>query len=233
VAKVEVIETGHAAGTMAVRAAWEAVRAGAEFALAGGVDSYLDPDTLEWLEANEQVHGAAPANNAWGFTPGEAAGFVLLASAAAAGQYRLPQSFQLLSTATARETKLIKTDAVCVGEGLTDLFRALAASLVPGTQADQLYCDMNGEAYRADEFGFAVLRVGGLFRDPGGFIAPADCWGDVGAASGPLLLLLAEAAARKGYAPGPVAGAFTSAESGERCGWMAGLSAQPEGRSWG
>ena len=35
-----------------------------------------------------------------------------------------------------------------------------------------------------------MMRAGGLFRDPSGFIAPADCWGDVGAASGPLFLVL-------------------------------------------
>ena len=89
-AKVEAIETGHAAGAMAVKAAWEAVRSGAaEFALAGGVDSYLEAETLEWLEANDQVHSAGPENNPYGFIPGEAAGFVLLASAAAAERYKL------------------------------------------------------------------------------------------------------------------------------------------------
>ncbi len=221
VPKAEPIETGHAAGAIAVKAAWEAVRSGAaEFALAGGVDSYLEPETLEWLEANDQVHSAGPENNAYGFIPGEAAGFVLLASEAAAGRYQLRPAVELLTAATARETKLIKTDAVCTGEGLTALFRALAGE--PQTvRADHLYCDMNGEPYRADEFGFAIIRAGGLFRDPSAFTAPADCWGDVGAASGPLFLVLVDAAARKGYAPGPVLSAFTSSESGERCGFVA------------
>ena len=80
---------------------------------------------------------------------------------------------------------------------------------------------MNGEPYRADEFGFATVRAGGLFRDPSAFTAPADCWGDVGAASGPLFLVLADAATRKGYAPGPALAAFTSSESGEQCGFVA------------
>jgi len=218
VTRVELIETGHAGGAMAVQAAWEAIRAGVvEFALAGGADSYLEPETLEWLEANDQVHSAGEENNAYGFIPGEAAGFVMLASAAAAERYKLPASLELLTAATTRETKLIKTDAVCTGEGLTALFRALAG--VPQVlKADHLYCDMNGEPYRADEFGFATIRAGSLLRDASAFTAPADCWGDVGAASGPLFLVLAEAATRKGYAPGSVLAAFTSSESGERCG---------------
>jgi 3-oxoacyl-[acyl-carrier-protein] synthase-1 len=215
------IETGHAAGAMAVKAAWELIRSGnAEFALAGGVDSYMDPETLEWLEENEQVHAAGEENNPYGFIPGEAAGFVLLASANAAERYKVPAALELLTAATARETKPIKTDTVCTGEGLTDLFRALAGEPAM-VRADHLYCDMNGEPYRADEFGFATIRAGGLFRDPSAFTAPADCWGDVGAASGPLLLVLADAATRKRYAPGPVLAGFTSSESGERCGFVA------------
>lgn len=222
VARVEAIETGHAAGAMAVKAAWEAIRAGTvELALAGGVDSYFEAETLEWLEANDQVHSAGLENNAYGFIPGEAAGFVLLGSEAAAKRYGLRCALELPTVQTTRETKVIKTDSVCLGEGLTHLFRALGAGLSPGEQIDHLYCDMNGEPYRADEFGFANIRAGQSFKDPSAFTAPADCWGDVGAASGPLFLVLAEAATRKGYAQGPVLAAFTSAESGERCGFVA------------
>ena len=220
VAKVEAIETGHAAGTMALQAAWEVVRSGAaEFALAGGVDSYLEPETLEWLESNDQLHSSGEENNPYGLIPGEASGFVLLASSAKAEQYRVPATVELLAIATTRETKLIKTDSVCTGEGLIALFRALAGQ-PPTIQADHLYCDLNGEPYRADEFGFATIRAGKLFRDPSAFAAPADCWGDVGAASGPLFLLAAEAAIRKGYTSGPVLAGFTSSESGERCGFL-------------
>lgn len=219
VRRVERIETGHAAGAMAVQAAWQAVRSGAaEFALAGGVDSYMEPETLEWLEAFDQVHSAGPENNPYGFIPGEGAGFVLLVSADAARRYKLSAALDLVNAAIAKETKLIKTDAVCTGEGLTALFRALAGE-PQMVRTDHVYCDMNGEPYRADEFGFATVRAGGLFHDPSAFTAPADCWGDVGAASGPLFLVLADAATRKGYAPGSVLAAFTSSESGERCGF--------------
>jgi len=217
--KVQMIETGHAAGAMAVQAAWEVVRSGAaEFALAGGVDSYLEPETMAWVEASDQAHGAI--DNSWGFVPGEGAGFALLAAAPTAVRYKLHADLELVTAATARETKLIKTDAVCLGEGLTNLFRALATRLAPSAKADHLVCDMNGEPYRADEFGFAVLRAGELFRDPSGFATPASQWGDVGAAAGPLFLVLADAEVKKGYAHGPVTVAFTSSESGERCGFV-------------
>ena len=222
VGTVALNQSGHAAGAMAVQAAWRSIQSGAtEFALAGGVESYMDPETLEWLEANDQLHSAGTENNPYGFIPGEAGAFVLLASAAAAQRYGLLAPLELPAVTTTRETKLIKTDAVCVGEGLTALFRSLSAGLSPGAQVDDLYCDMNGEPYRADEFGFATVRAGGLFKDPSEFTAPADCWGDVGATSGPLFLILAEAAVRKGYALGPLAAVITSSESGERSGFIA------------
>jgi len=215
-------EAGHASGAMALGAAWRAVRSGATpFALAGGVDSYLDAETLEWLEANDQVHAAGPYNNPHGFIPGEGAGFVLLAAAPVAEPAGLKAATELSAVAAATEAKLIKTAAVCVGEGLTDLFRHLKAGLEAGTQVDELYCDMNGEPYRADEFGFATIRAGELFRNASEFIAPADCWGDVGAASAPLFLMLADAAVRRCYASGPVSAGFTSAESGVRAGFIA------------
>jgi 3-oxoacyl-[acyl-carrier-protein] synthase-1 len=79
-----------------------------------------------------------------------------------------------------------------------------------------LYCDLNGEPYRADEFGFAVLRTKEAFAMASDFTAPADCWGDVSAATMPLTMSLACVAAKKGYASGPYSFLWASSESGER-----------------
>ena len=48
------------------------------------------------------------------------------------------------------------------------------------------------------------------------FVAPADCWGDVGAAGATLHLMLAAIAAHKLYARGRLAFVWGSAEGGER-----------------
>src|SRR4029079_12417749 len=110
----------------------------------------------------------------------------------------------------------IKTDTVCVGTGLTKVFRRVLPALPSGARINTVLCDQNGEAYRADEYGFSLLRTNKFFVDGSDFIAPADCWGDVGAASGPLFIALAATAARKGYARGPWTLAWTSSEAGER-----------------
>ena len=75
---------------------------------------------------------------------------------------------------------------------------------------------MNGEPYRADEFGFACLRTKERFVSVSDFIAPADCWGDVSAASAPLGIMLSAIAARKSYAKGRFALVWGSSEGGER-----------------
>ena len=55
----------------------------------------------------------------------------------------------------------------------------LAAWLVAHrAQIDRILCDMNGQRYRGNEYGFAALRFKDLFRDAADFEAPADCWGE-------------------------------------------------------
>jgi 3-oxoacyl-[acyl-carrier-protein] synthase-1 len=216
VTELEAVPHGHAAGLIALEAGWQRIRSGrADLVLVGGVDSYIDPDALEWLEACEQLRSAV--DNAWGFVPGEAAGFCLLASPRAARRYGIAGGDEILAVATAREVNRIKTPTVCIGEGLTNAFRRVFAAFADeDARVDQAISDLNGEPYRADEFGFALLRISERFAAPGAFSTPADCWGDVGAASGPLHLALAVAAAKKGYADGPLTLLSASSEGGER-----------------
>ena len=216
IAPVLVFEAGHAAGLMALDAALKGLAAGSvQACIVAGVDSYVHPETLEWIEACDQLHGGGPLNNAWGFIPGEAAGALLLQRATSQAGPPAPLA-EVVGIGVGKESKLIKTDGVCIGEGLTQAFRAALSQLPAQQRIDNVYCDMNGEAYRADEYGFTCLRTKERFREATDFVAPADCWGDVGAAGGPLHALLAIAACRKGYAKGPLSMVWASSEGGER-----------------
>jgi 3-oxoacyl-[acyl-carrier-protein] synthase-1 len=214
---VGMFATGHAAGILAMDAARRQIDAGAfDACVVAGVDSYLDPVTLEWLEAEDQLHGAGPLNNAWGFVPGEGAGAVLLAGADALSVAGAEPLGVVLSVGTGFERNRIKTETVCIGEGLTTAFREGLAGLPRGAQVTDIFCDMNGEPYRADEFGFTCLRTKEAFVSAADFVAPADCWGDVAAASAPLCLTLSAVAAKKGYANGAYALLWASSEGGAR-----------------
>ena len=79
-----------------------------------------------------------------------------------------------------------------------------------------MICDLNGEPYRANELGFSITRLARRFAAPGEFLAPADCWGDVGAASGPLFAAIAIAAGARGYGRGPRNLLWASSEGGQR-----------------
>jgi 3-oxoacyl-[acyl-carrier-protein] synthase-1 len=208
---------GHAAGILAIETVVRKLAQGAfDACVIAGVESYLEPLTLEWLEECDQLHGAGRLNNAWGFIPGEAAGALLLVGPRLADQFSGRLLAQVLGAATAIEHKRIKTETVCVGEGLTQAFRGALQALAPGDTISDVYCDMNGEPYRADEYGFTALRTREHFRSVSQFVAPADCWGDVSAAGALLHLALAVIAGSKGYANGPLALVWASAEAGER-----------------
>ncbi len=193
----DVVADGHAGGLLALERAASRLRAGqAHCCLVGGADSWLDPERLEEVDAAGRLHSV---HQSWGFTPGEGAGFVALATGAAARALGLTPLAEVHGVATAAEPTPMGARAVCVGEGLTAAFRAV---LDPRSPAAHGYCDLNGETYRAEEYGFSVCRTGDRFADASSFTAGAECWGDVGAASAPLGIGLAVASWARGYAPG-------------------------------
>lgn len=213
----ETCEVGHAAGHLGFDTAMRGLAAAALDAyVICGVDSYLAPETLEWIDACDQLHGGGPLNNAWGFIPGEAAAAVLVGHQALAQRFGLDVWADIVGIGTGLESKRIKTEEVCIGQGLTDAFRGALRVLAPGEQIQMIYCDLNGEPYRADEYGFTALRTREHLLAAADFVAPADCWGDVGAAGGPLHIALATIAHCKRYGKGPLTMVWASSESGER-----------------
>jgi 3-oxoacyl-[acyl-carrier-protein] synthase-1 len=213
----ETFPVGHAAGLLALESAVKKLTLGEEDAcLVAGVDSYLFPETLEWLEECDQLHGAGSLNNAWGFVPGEAAGALLVIREERARHLGLTSFGQIIRVGIAHERNLINTDSICIGEGLTAAFRLALAAVPVGMKVNNIFCDMNGEPYRSDEYGFTALRTNEYFDAVGEFTAPADCWGDVGAATGSLCAALAVISHRKGYGKGPLSLVWGSSGGGER-----------------
>lgn len=217
VRRISLASVGHAGGLLALHSAREQIAIAPDtLCIVAGTDSYLEPDMLEWLEETDQLHGGGERNNAWGFVPGEGAGAVLLAAPQAALRMELAPLARICGLGVARETQLIGTGSVCTGLGLTEAVRGALRALPPEMQLSDVYCDMNGEPYRADEFAFTVARTRERFVAPSDFVSPADCWGDVGAASGPLLIGLASVAGAKRYAKGAWSLVWASSVAGER-----------------
>ena len=151
------------------------------------------------------------------FHPGEGAGFIVLAGERVRRQLGLRSIGIILATQASQEGKLIKTDELCTGEGLTRAIQGVTAELRGRSErVDDIYCDLNGERYRTEEWGFALLRTQEAFRDVSATRTAVSEWGDVGAASGALLSILALRAWARGYSRGPTALVWASSEGGLR-----------------
>jgi 3-oxoacyl-[acyl-carrier-protein] synthase I len=212
--RVEVAGRGHAGGLEALAlATMRLEHRGHELCIVGGADSYFEPDTIDWLQDHRQIIGADVRN---GFVPGEGAGFLLIGSEGARRQLRLTSLGVVRGSSVALERKPIKAELINSGEGLAEAIAGASQSLrLPAEAADAVYCDINGERYRSEEWAFAVLRVPHAIKDSA-FVAPSDCWGDVGAASGPLGCILALRSWARRYAQGPRALVWAGSEAGVR-----------------
>lgn len=205
---------GHAGGLRGVEQAQQILAADPNaLCWIAGVDSYLHPSTLLWLEHERRL--AAPGVRG-GFIPGEGAGCVALATDALRERLGLTSLADLRGACTAQEMHLRTDPAGSFGHAMSAVVEAAAASLrLPDEQIDGLISDLNGERYRSEEWGFVALRTAPLWRSLQ-YEAPADRWGDVGAAFGPLALLLAAHAFQRNYARGPRALVTAGSDRGLR-----------------
>lgn len=203
---------GHAGVLAGIHAAAQHIAAGAlHLCIVGGVDSYFEPDTILWLQQNSQL---AMEDIPIGFSPGEAAGFVALASADALRTLQVAPLAKVLGSCTTQEQCLIKTDAINLGKGLTAAVAGAAEGL-PARAIETIYGDINGERYRSEEWGFVALALS-VCSDPCAYEVPSAFWGDVGAASGALFTTLSVAGWQRNYAAGPYALSWAGSEAGLR-----------------
>jgi 3-oxoacyl-[acyl-carrier-protein] synthase I len=201
---VEVVGRGHAGALEAFEAASKSFAAGrAPYQLVCGAESYLEEETLDWLEAHRRLTRKGVRN---GFTPGEAAGAVLLASAdvrhrSSAAPAPAPMA-AVRGVGTGMEPRTILSGKDSLGEGLSRAIEKACSDLrLPEEAVDAVWCDINGERYRTEEWGFALLRSQGGIKTTD-YELLSSPWGDVGAATVPLQCIMAVQAWRRGHAAG-------------------------------
>jgi 3-oxoacyl-[acyl-carrier-protein] synthase-1 len=188
---------GHAGAFPALETLVRRIRAGeVELGVVAGVDSYFDADTLDWLDAEGRL---AHAEARSGLSPGEGASAVVLASDAARDRLDLPSLAVVRDVACARETRDPASDEGLLGEALGEAIARAMDGAGRGKQiAEHVYCDINGERERVDDWGFALLRAGARFRDGTAYATGVAECGDLGAACAPLNCAIAvEAWARR------------------------------------
>lgn len=214
------VTTGRAGGLAAVGRAAALVRSGkTPFAVAGGIDSYVDLYTLATLDLEKRVKSRAHLD---GFIPGEGAAFLLLANPRAAAAAGLPALAALTEPAEGFEKGHLGSKETYMGEGLAATLQALVQAAPPPRPFASVWSSMNGESHWAKEWGVAFLRSREAFEEAHAMNHPADCYGDTGAAAGALLAALASLDAARGPAL-----VYASSDLGAR----ASLSVLPAGGS--
>jgi 3-oxoacyl-[acyl-carrier-protein] synthase I len=153
------------------------------YAVVGGVDSYLFPPRLSALDREYRIWSE---RNHDGFCPGEAAAFFLVEAASQARARGLRPWLALKQAAGA--TCNLAPNQPNTGAVLADV---LGKVIPPAPPSPLLVCDLNGETDRMKEWGFALSRLGPKLKTPFALEHPARCLGDIGAASGAALVVLA------------------------------------------
>ena len=206
-------QVGRAGGLVAIRRAIDVIASGqVSLMIAGGVDTYLDTYVLGTLDVEKRVKSAVHLD---GFIPGEGAGFLLLASAAAAQQAGIEALARISDVVTGFEDGHLYSPTPYRGDGLASTIQRLLQSNAVDSPIREVYSSMNGENHWAREWGVGFLRNRPGFHEEHGMHHPADCYGDTGAACGPLMVGLAALGIARGYGGSPAL-VYCSSDKGDR-----------------
>lgn len=213
--EVRAIGYGHAGGLGALElASQHLARRPADLCVVGGVESYLDADSLDWLDAEGRL---AQDGVRGGIAPGEAAGMFAVTAHGTRSELRSPALAHVRSVATGQEPRSKDSPEGLLGEGLGNVVLRTTQELrLPQERVDDVYCDINGERHRTDDWSFMLLRTPSVFRDGTAYVSTVDTIGEVGAASAAISCVLAVQAWRRRYAHGPMALVCASSGSGLR-----------------
>lgn len=205
---------GRAAGLLALSEALSRLRGGkCEHVVVGGLDSFKDLYVLGTLDMQSRISSDL---NHDGFSPGEGAGFLRLALRKTAESKQWPIRAVIAAVSTGFEKGHLMSTDPYRGDGLAETFESLFSSIeVLPSPIPTVYAGFNGESHWAKEWGTAAIRHRQNLAEDLAMEHPADCFGDTGAACGPLLVGMAAIGLEKEYREGPIL-CFASSDDGDR-----------------
>lgn len=162
-----------------------------EYCIVGGVDSWLLEERLDEYDAAWRLRSE---RNVDGFIPGEAAVMLMLETAHHARARGAPVLARIGGSGEGMEPETIQSQKHSTGDGLTQAIESALQTSAANQGFDSVYCSLNGESYYAFEWGVIMARLHATLEHMKNLVHPADCVGDVGAATGALLLACAASA---------------------------------------
>jgi 3-oxoacyl-[acyl-carrier-protein] synthase I len=208
-----VVTKGRAGGLIALELARRQLSSGGRHVLAvGGVDSYLDPYLLGTLDLEGRIKSERHLD---GFIPGEGAAFLSLTSRRGAEAAGLKALATLAPGGESFEKGHFYSPEPYLGDGLATALQGLFDAARLTSPVLDVYSSMNGESHWAKEWGVALLRNKDAIAEAHAIHHPADCYGDLGAAAGPAMTILAVTGLRDRSWRSPTL-VYASSDRGER-----------------
>ena len=206
-----VLPTGRAGLAGALAHASYLVKTGDHpYVLLAGVDSYLDAASINTCLNDQRLQ--VPGNSD-GFIPGEAAAAVLLHSIDANHS-----GVHIAGFGQGQEAGRPDGSEPCRAQGLSQAIRAaLAASRIDYDDLTFRISDQNGEAFFAKEAANAMTRVSPAGGGKLPLFTTADSLGEVGAATGPVMLAYLFQTMANSSSPGDCGLLHLANDDGLRC----------------
>ncbi len=182
-----ITNTGRAGGIQSIDTAFKYFAStGGHYALVGGVDSFYDIQIMEYLDETSRL---LKNDTLDGFVPGEGAGFLLLVSPDAPEEIRQQATDCLYNPGITHEAGHLLGKEASRGESLASAFTQTSAATPQPVSC--LYSSENGERYYAKELSVALIRHRQAMDQQYDIYRPAESFGDLGAAFGPVAVGLA------------------------------------------
>jgi 3-oxoacyl-[acyl-carrier-protein] synthase I len=196
--------------------AWHLVSTGvADRCIVGGIDACTDE---AHLAAAHHFNILKTEDQPSGFQPGEGAAFLMLESSAAAAARGAQITGRIETVAIGKEATARCARKPALGIGLAETIGCCLESLTPQGAVGWILADLNGDAFRANDWGYALVRLVAAHPELGGcqVVIPAESFGETGAAQGALAACMAVRAFARKYSPAPRALIWLASYSGER-----------------
>lgn len=212
-AKRKMIRAGNTAFAEMLMAAKRLLESGqCEACILLAVDSLNSFETLKHLDQIERIKSKKSPN---GLIPGESAVAIFVETEAHALARNAVVKATVSAIAGAVELNTSTSDKPSSGLGLSNAVRQ-ACQQAGELKPKWLACDLNGETYRAYEWGMTQVKTNDILSGLSVVWHPADCFGDVGAATGGLLIALVLKAFELEYAPAKECLVLCSDDEGKR-----------------
>lgn len=160
------------------------------YVLVGGADTPRHTDWLHFLDRDDRLKCERAGGAGDSFVPGEAVSFLLLTSNPTLALDYNGYRIRLTEPGFAEEPGHLYSNQPYLGEGLDGAVKQALAALPDGYAIDAVFSSMNGENVWAKEFGVAMTRSAHRLKQHK-HEHPAECYGDLGAATGGALIALA------------------------------------------